>query len=389
MSHSLSLWLVLLVLVLSVAAASVSVDADQSPHVCAVDVGSSQVKVAIPSHAGGAKPLYFGGEPSFARLPAERELDPVTDEGAGDVDAPTQEERSLSRLLRRVRTHLLREENGWECTHPLWVQDAKLMTEDAMSLTSVERAFRLAGFPLAQPVTPVERPLAVAYQHGFAGVLKRPGRFGFVADLGATSMDLSLVHLSPRRTLLVFSSKSFPEVSAEAFVDRVVAYIVERIKKERNVDISAEGKEGFLEAVREETRRGIQRLYLNRLSMLDLSFRVPEEDFHLDLKIDKSIVSRMSIDLLRLIPELVKQFVETSGVTLDEVVVLATCGGGAMIREAREGTRYTFGRDIAMFHTPQVSAVVGAVLSIVEHGGEVEQPSWNAIDPYAGRKDEL
>ena len=174
----------------------------------------------------------------------------------------------------------------------------------------------------------------------------------------------------------------------------------------------------------------------------------------MDLKIDKSIVSRMSIDLLRLIPELVKQvcdtchvsltvvllemhtgmythinnnthtvflnareqahvltrsyllhewkwemcvvfvslgyqFVETSGVTLDEVVVLATCGGGAMIREAREGTRYTFGRDIAMFHTPQVSAVVGAVLSIVEHGGEVEQPSWNAIDPYAGRKDEL
>lgn len=58
------------------------------------------------------------------------------------------------------------------------------------------------------------------------------------------------------------------QVSAEAFVDRVVAYLVERIKKERNVDISAEGKEGFLEAVREETRRGIQRLYLNRLSMV-------------------------------------------------------------------------------------------------------------------------
>ena len=226
-------------------------------------------------------------------------------------------------------------------------------------------AGRIAGLDVKRIIN---EPTAAALAYGFD---KKKGQQAVVYDLGGGTFDVSVLDIS-EDTVEVKATNGDTHLGGEDFDKRLIDYIIAEFNKDQGIDLSKDTL--ALQRVKEAAEKAKIELSTTSESEINQPFIATSDDGpkHLVMKITRSKLEELVIDLVEKTLEPCKKALDDSGLKMSEIEEVILVGGMTRMPLVQKKVEEFFGKKPNSTVNPDEVVALGAAVQAGVLQGDVK-----------------
>jgi len=214
----------------------------------------------------------------------------------------------------------------------------------------------------------INEPTAAALSYG---VDKDNDQKVMVYDLGGGTFDVSIIEMGDG-VQEVLATAGNNRLGGDDFDQRVIDWIVQGFKVEQGVDLS--GDKMAMQRIKEAAEKAKIELSGMTTAAINLPFITADASGpkHLDMTLSRAKFNELTADLVEKTMGPVRQALQDSGLSINEISKVLLVGGSSRIPAVQEAVKNFIGKDPFKGINPDECVAIGAAIQAGVLGGEVQ-----------------
>ncbi len=225
----------------------------------------------------------------------------------------------------------------------------------------------------------INEPTAAALAYGFD---KKKDQKIAVYDLGGGTFDISILEVS-EDTVEVKSTSGDTHLGGDDFDQRIINWILEEFKKDQGIDLSKDSL--ALQRVKEAAEKAKIELSSTQETEINQPFITQGSDGpkHLVMKLTRAKLEELVMDLVEKTMEPVKQALQDSGFSKDDIDEVILVGGMTKMPLIQRKVEEFFGKKPNMSVNPDEVVAIGAAVQAGVLQGDVKDVLLLDVTPLS------
>lgn len=263
----------------------------------------------------------------------------------------------LQKLKADAEAYLGETVSGAVITVPAYFTDAQRQ--------ATKDAGKIAGLEVKRIIN---EPTAAALSYGAD---KENDQKVMVYDLGGGTFDVSIIEMGDG-VQEVLATAGNNRLGGDDFDQRVIDWIVQSFKVEQGVDLSADKM--AMQRIKEAAEKAKIELSGVTSAAINLPFITADATGpkHLDMNITRAKFNELTADLVEKTMGPVRQALQDSGLSINEISKVLLVGGSSRIPAVQEAVKNFIGKDPFKGINPDECVAIGAAIQAGVLGGEVQ-----------------
>ncbi|HZJ41199.1 MAG TPA: molecular chaperone DnaK [Candidatus Saccharimonadales bacterium] len=214
----------------------------------------------------------------------------------------------------------------------------------------------------------INEPTAAALAYGFD---KKNGQKIAVYDLGGGTFDVSVLDISSD-TVEVKSTNGDTHLGGEDFDQRIINWIIEEFKRDQGIDLSKDAL--ALQRIKEAAEKAKIELSTSQETEINQPFITTDANGpkHLVMKMSRSKLEALVIDLIEKTIEPCRQAIHDSGFQIGDINEILMVGGMTRMPLVQQKVKEFFGKEPNLNVNPDEVVAMGAAVQAGVLQGDVK-----------------
>ena len=214
----------------------------------------------------------------------------------------------------------------------------------------------------------INEPTAAALAYGFD---KKNGQKIAVYDLGGGTFDVSVLDISAD-TVEVKSTNGDTHLGGEDFDQRIINWIIEEFKRDQGIDLSKDAL--ALQRIKEAAEKAKIELSTAQETEINQPFITTDANGpkHLVMKISRSKLESLVLDLIEKTIEPCRQAIHDSGFQIGDINEILMVGGMTRMPLVQQKVKEFFGKEPNLSVNPDEVVAMGAAVQAGVLQGDVK-----------------